>query len=148
IGDMHGRLWRFRTDDPGFSTTLPGVPFADLGPDQPIGVAVGLLNYDSTGTDGVKPHVYAVSGGDRRVTVPPAFRMFGFQEESAGTATQLAGFPIDLPPSPDPGYRGTVQPSTAFNANQLGRVFFTGTRFNPPGANCISTFSSIIFAVT
>src|SRR5262249_30434761 len=27
IGDMHGRLWRFRTDDPGFSTTLPGVPF-------------------------------------------------------------------------------------------------------------------------
>src|SRR4029450_10217634 len=35
-----------------------------------------------------------------------------------------------------------------FNANSLGRVFFTGTRFNPPGANCVSTFSSILFAVT
>jgi hypothetical protein len=148
IGDVHGRLWRFRTDDPGFSTTSTTTPFADLGPDQPIGVAVGLLNYDSTGSEGTKPHVYVVSGGDRRVTVPPAFRMFGFKEETTGAATAVTGFPIDLPAVPDPGYRGTVQPSTAFNANALGRVFFTGTRFNPPGANCVSTFSSILFAVT
>jgi hypothetical protein len=146
IGDMHGRLWRFRTDDPGFSATT--APFADLGPDQPIGVAVGLLNYDSTGSDGVKPHVYVSTGGDSRVGVPPAFRMFGFKEESTGAATALPGFPIDFPPDPLPGFRGTVQPSTAFNDQGLGRVFFTGTRFNPPGANCVSTFSSLIGALT
>jgi hypothetical protein len=146
IGDMHGRLWRFRTDDPGFSTTT--TPFADLGPDQPIGVAVGLLNYDSTGSDGVKPHIYVSTGNEKRVTVPPAFRMFGFKEESTGVATALTGFPVDFPPDPPPGFRGSLQPSTAFTENDFGRVFFVGTRFNPPGANCVSTFSSLIGALT
>jgi hypothetical protein len=146
IGDIHGRLWKFSTSDPGFATTV--TPFANLGPDQPIGVPVGLLNYDSTGSEGTKPHVYVATGGDRRVDVPPAFQLWGFKEETTGVSSVVTGFPIDLPPTPLPGFRGTVQPTTAFNANQLGRVFFTGTRFNPPGANCVSTFTSIIFAVT
>ncbi len=146
IGDIHGRLWKFRTDDADFSTTT--APFADLSPDQPIGIAVGLLNYDSTGTEGLKPHIYVSAGGDRRVDVPPAFRMFGFKEETTGFATAVTNFPIDLPPTPLPGFRGTVQPTTAFDDQGRGRVFFTGTRFNPPGANCVSTFTSIIFALT
>ena len=146
IGDLHGRLWKFLTTDPAFATTT--APFADLGADQPIGVAVGLLNYDSTGTEGSKPHVYVSTGGDRRVEVPPAFQMFGFKEESTGLAAPVTNLPIDFPPTPLPGYRGTVQPTTAFNSAGLGRVFFTGTRFNPPGANCVSTFSSIIYALT
>jgi hypothetical protein len=146
IGDIHGRLWKFVTTDTNFATTT--TPFADLGADHPVGVAVGLLNYASTVEEGSKPHVYVSTGGDRRVEVPPAFRMFGFKEEATGLAAPVTNFPIDFPSSPLPGYRGTVQPTTAFNANGLGRVFFTGTRFNPPGASCVSTFSSIIFAVT
>ncbi|HSB60307.1 MAG TPA: hypothetical protein VLI67_01215, partial [Vicinamibacteria bacterium] len=40
-------------------------------------------------------------------------------------------------------------PATAFNSTGLsaqGRVFFVGTKFNPPGTDCVSSFDSILFA--
>jgi hypothetical protein len=69
-----------------------------------------------------------------------------------GPATRLFSIPF-----PD-GFRGTVQPAVAFNAGTPGtesaRVFFAGTRFNPPGTPnapapppCVSSFDSILFAV-
>jgi hypothetical protein len=53
-------------------------------------------------------------------------------------------------------YRGNVPPATAFNDSTppLGRVFFAGNRFNPPGSTnaptpppCVSSFDGIIYAV-
>src|SRR6185295_1268701 len=35
----------------------------------------------------------------------------------------------------------------AFNATGKGRVFYAGTKFNPAGTQCASTFDSIIFAL-
>jgi hypothetical protein len=45
-------------------------------------------------------------------------------------------------------FRGTSQPATAFNSVGNGRVFFIGTRFNAPGSTCVSSFDSILYALT
>src|SRR4029453_8604497 len=60
-----------------------------------------------------------------------------------------------------PQFRGTVQPATAYSETAstgtatVGRVFFGGTRFNPPGSAfappvppfpCRSSFDSILYA--
>ena len=48
------------------------------------------------------------------------------------------------------GFRGTTQPATAFNATELGRVFFVGTKFtdrNVAGGDCASRFDSVLFAL-
>lgn len=147
VGDVHGRLWRFYTDDPDFAKTLPSTPFADLGDGQAVTKGAGLLFYDTTGTAGNKPIVFVNAGGDKRISPTTArpFKGFGFAEESTGAATQL--FTFDWPPTPAPGFRGTIQPTTAFTTGGLGRVFFVGTRLNPPGASCISTFDSLIAAL-
>ena len=58
----------------------------------------------------------------------------------------------------EPNFRGTVQPATAYSAtaNGAGRVFFGGTRFNPPNSTyappvppfpCRSSFDSILYAL-
>jgi hypothetical protein len=47
---------------------------------------------------------------------------------------------VDFPQN----YRGTVQPAVAFNSNGKGRVIYAGTRFNPAGTNCASSFDSIL----
>ena len=63
----------------------------------------------------------------------------------------MTGFPIAFP-SPPPSnaaFRGTVQPTTAFNTSGQPRIFFAGTRFNPPGVvDCLSSFDTILFAVS
>jgi hypothetical protein len=155
--DIHGRIWRAATTAPG-SVQL----FADAGANQPLANSLALLNYAGSGTTD-KPHVFAESGNDNRVTPPPAatppFKLFGFRDDNlpvgpSGSATTL--FAIDLPDQ----FRGTVQPATAF-APAVGtnppaaRVFFAANRFNPPGsANapqptppCISSFDAILFAL-
>jgi hypothetical protein len=82
--------------------------------------------------------------------------MYGVQDPAADTAftpggTLMTGFPIAFP-SPPPShaaFRGTVQPTTAFNTSGQPRIFFAGTRFNPPGiVDCLSSFDTIIFAVS
>src|SRR5262249_24593056 len=43
-----------------------------------------------------------------------------------------------LPDPTDPG-------ASCSNVNGLaGRVFYAATRFNPPGANCVSSFDSVV----
>jgi hypothetical protein len=143
IPDVQGRIWKY--------TVASADLFYDAGPTQPIANPVSLLKFDS------KPHVFAEAGNDSRVDpvvtgVP--FKMFGLRDEDADEFTFSLGtllFTLDFPATPPSNifYRGTVQPATAFNANNQPRVFFAGTRFNPAGAStCFSSFDTILFAVS
>lgn len=141
IPDLHGRVYRFMTDTPATAPTL----FRDLSADgnQPVSNAVALIAFDSD-SSGVKPHVFLESGNDKRVPLPtasPFFRMYGVRDDDT-TATDVFA-PIDFPLN----YRGTVQPATAFNSTGKARVFFGGTKFNPTGANCVSSFDSVVYAL-
>ena len=139
--DLHSRVWRFNPDAP---TTAPTV-FKDVSADgdQPMGNGVGLINVDTDST-ALKPHVFFEAGNDRRVPLPvstPFFRMYAYRDTS-GTSSQV--FPaLDFPQN----FRGTVQPATAFNINGFARVFYAGTRFNPAGNQCASSFDSVISAL-
>jgi hypothetical protein len=161
IGDIHGRVWRIMSDDPG---ATPPLLFADLGPDQPVANPAALVYYAGTQTI-ARPHVYVEAGNDNRVAPPPdptpPFRLYGLRDDDlatdpdasdgiGGVATVL--FAHDLPD----GYRGNVQPATAFSNTTppAARVFFAGTRYNlpgtpnaPPPPPCRSSFDSILFAV-
>jgi hypothetical protein len=141
IPDVHGRIWKFNTTSGGM--------VADEGPAQPFGVGVALLKLSDI------PHVYAAAGADERVPDDAPFKMFGYadtkDENDLDTdLTQL--FFLEFPgkdPGVSEGYRGTLQPATAFNANNppQPRVFFGGTRFNFTTEECISSFDTILFAV-
>ena len=165
IPDIHGRIWRIMADQ----NTAP-LMFADAGADQPFGNAVALVNYEGTGPN-PKPHVFAESGNENRIFPPPTatppFRMYSLRDddlltEPPQTPNNVSGpawelFTIDFPN----GFRGTVQPAVAFNDpdpmvpnDESARVFFAGTRFNPPGTPnapapppCVSSFDSVLFAV-
>jgi hypothetical protein len=139
--DLHSRVWRFDPDTPSTAPTL----FTNVSGDgdQPMANGVGLINVDSD-TTGLKPHVFFEAGNDRRVPLPttsPFFRMYAYRD-TTGTASQVFA-PLDFPLN----FRGTVQPATAFNANGKARVFYGGTRFNPAGTNCNSSFDSVIVAL-
>ncbi len=158
--DIHGRVWRVMTAAPGTAALL-----ADVGGNQPIGNSLALLNYTGTGSQD-RPHVFAESGNDNRVTPPPAdtppFHMWGLRDDEEPSDPDLADavggparvlFTIDFPNL----FRGTVQPATAFNdaSPPAGRVFFGGNRFNLPDSQfaptprppCRSSFDAILFAV-
>jgi hypothetical protein len=158
--DIHGRIWRVMTAAPGTALL-----FADVGGTQPVGNSLALLNYTGTGTQD-RPHVFAESGNDNRVTPPPAdtppFHMWGLRDDenpadpdgadSVGGPAKVL-FTIDFPNL----FRGNVQPATAFNdaSPPAGRVFFGGNRFNLPDSEfaptprppCRSSFDAILFAV-
>jgi len=105
---------------------------------------VALINSDDINDSTVKPHVFFEAGNDRRVPLPastPFFRMYAFRD-TTGTASQVFA-PLDFPQN----FRGTVQPATAFNASFHSRVFYGGTRFNPAGTSCSSSFDSVIVAL-
>jgi hypothetical protein len=138
--DLHSRIWRFNPDSPATAPVL----FKDVSgdSDQPVANGVALINMNSDATSD-KPHVFFEAGNDRRVPLraaSPFFRMYAYRDE--GTAAQVF-VPLDFPLD----YRGTVQPATAFNATGKGRVFYAGTKFNPAGTQCASSFDSIIFAL-
>ncbi len=163
VPDLHGRVWKFLTSDPS-----TGILYTDRGVDQPIATAAAILGIESTG---VKAHVFVESGYDYRIPAPPAtppppvFEMFGFRDDT----TDSDDTAVNMEPLFDEnllsvngalqfgnGFRGTVQPATAFanaagDAAGRGRVFFAGTKFNPPSAAnanpCLSTFDSEIWAV-
>ncbi len=74
------------------------------------------------------------------------------------TRTFDAGPVINTSPvvTPDPVFRGTAQPATAFTTDNRGVVFFVGTQFNPPLSAfapvpppypCRSNFDSILYAL-
>jgi hypothetical protein len=164
FNDLHGRLHRVMTDAPGTVTELADVNnSSDV--IHPLGVPPALLFYGEPSQQEY-PHIYIESGNDNRIFSPeanpattPPFKAWGLVDR-------------DLTSDPDPGdgvdgpiqvlftkifpdlFRGTAQPATAFNEQDQGRVFFVGTRFNPPGTvfappppPCRSSFDSILFAV-
>ncbi|PYQ02714.1 MAG: hypothetical protein DMF83_22935 [Acidobacteria bacterium] len=139
--DLHSRVWKFNPDAPTTAPTL----FKDFSGDndQPMANGVSLINMNSDNTTN-KAHLFFEAGNDRRVPLrssAPLFRMYGYRDD--GSASQVFA-PVDFPQ----GFRGTVQPATAFNANGKGRVFFAGTRFNPVTATiCASSFDSVLFAL-
>ena len=141
IPDIHGRIWKFDTSSGGM--------VEDLGPDQPIANAVGLLKLDSGGSP--QPHVYAESGNDSRVPDDRTFYAFAFRDEASDgdLSTQLHELfpPIPLVDSNGLRYRGTVQPATAFNAEGFARVFYLGTRYSGVTPDCLSRFDSILFGI-
>lgn len=141
--DLHGRIWRY--------TAASGNLLHDAGANQPFGSSLALLKISGV------PSVFGEAGNDARVPDSDGpFNMYGVQDPAADTAftpggTLMTGFPIAFP-SPPPSntaFRGTVQPTTAFNTSGQPRIFFAGTRFNPPGVvDCLSSFDTIIFAVS
>jgi hypothetical protein len=152
-------MWKFMTGAPGslvqLQPTTPqtfppfNTPYTDS-PDQPIGSAAALLNIDSI------PHVYWETGHDRRIIPPADFRFVamadvGSDVDPTVTQTDPLARKFVLPLNNSlAGFRGTAQPSTAFNATGVGRVFFIGTRFNDQdvaGGSCKSNFDSVLFAV-
>jgi hypothetical protein len=160
IGDLHGRLWKFLSSDPTQALLL-----ADLGADQPVGTAGALLGLPG---DAPKPFIYVTSGHDSRAPANTGFKLFGFRDDGDDTTATYGSATATTDPdvnvyspgaylfSKDLGtnFRGTIQPATALNTANSGRVFFGGTRFNEPGTAfapapppCRSSFDSVIFAL-
>ena len=165
VGDLYGRFWKFLTAAPDIA-----IPGADLGADQPVATAGSLLGLPANDPH-AKPYVFLTSGNENRAS--GTFRNFGFLDEGdditavvSPPETQLgiqvyppmkANFVIDF----EPGFRGTVQPASAYSdavsragGGPAGRVFFAGTRFNAPNSQfappvppfpCRSSFDSIIY---
>jgi hypothetical protein len=168
IGDVHGRVWKFLTSRPDLA-----IPLADLGPGQPVATAISLLGLPPR-PDTPVPYVFVTSGADGRQATGP-FRNFGFVDKGGdapatpdgtsgstlvnATRTYLPVEPLferdfdQGEPEVDCGYtteavfRGTVQPATAFECDDIvadpvtgqqqcvgieGRVFFAGTRLSLP----------------
>ncbi len=155
IGDLHGRMWKFLTNSTGLGLIKlqpdlsANAAFGDS-PDQPIGTAVALLNL--RGPNGSTPHVYWETGADRRVIAPPPFKFVAMEDVGADENTTIPGTGLFTEPLSGAllGFRGTTQPATAFNATELGRVFFVGTKFtdrNVAGGDCASRFDSVLFAL-
>ena len=178
IGDLHGRLWKFLSTDPGTPLLV-----TDLGIEQPIAAPVSLLGYDEGGTERI-PYVYVNSGYDNRQDpnkTGEAFLIAGIRDDldtALSPADACRQTPVVAPCVfarelvQDFGgitgyFRGSVQPATLLAATPyVGRVFFAGTRFNPPypvgapfapppctglGCNpvvpCRSSFDSIVYAL-
>jgi hypothetical protein len=148
------------------------IPMADLGHNpsspQPVATPVGLIGI----FNGVKnlPFVFAESGNDIRELQTNGFKIYGFEDDGSDVDNSPG---VQGPTSdPDvfqwdqavmrfdqlfqPNFRGTIQPATAFSDTGLGRVFFAGTRFNPPGSQfappvppfpCASSFDSIVYVL-
>jgi hypothetical protein len=168
IGDLHGRVWKFDTASPGTANLL-----TDLGLEQPIAAAVSVLGFDEGGV--LVPYVYVNSGYDRRqdpAASGEAFVLAGIKDDQVGDSSPADACqqsPVVAPClfvreltqdfAGTTGYfRGTVQPATALaNSGSLGRVFFAGTRFNPPAPDgapfapdpppCKSSFDSVLYAL-
>jgi hypothetical protein len=172
IGDLYGRLWKFLAADP---TKVE--PVADLGIDQPVATPAALIGILPTlGPKIPQPYIYVESGNETRQPDTTTFKYFGFQDigDKADTTqgsevgtTDAAVFVFknninflfdgQFPTA----FRGTIQPATAFNtlggtSQGQGRVFFAGTRFNPPGSTfappvppypCRSSFDSVVFGL-
>jgi hypothetical protein len=158
IGDVHGRLWKFLTQDPGLA-----LPVADLGDDQPVATAVSLLGLPPRPGDPI-PHVFVTSGADDRADGP--FKVFAFRDDGLDDDFAIgAGNTVDdvttfLPAvqlfqrvfdQGDPlgtcGYtaeavfRGTVQPTAAFECPG-------GIQQTPTGPVCTGAVGRVFFAGT
>jgi hypothetical protein len=169
IADLWGRQWKFLAAAPD-----KPLPVADLGADQPVATANSLLGLPAN-DPAAKPFVYVTTGNENRASVPAGqFKNFGFRDDGSDTSLTVSpavtqnGISV-FPPMQslfvipfEPQFRGTVQPATAYSetastsGSVVGRVFFGGTRFNPPSSQfappvppfpCRSSFDSILYAL-
>jgi hypothetical protein len=114
------------------------------------------------------------TGNDRRATGP--FTNFAFLDNNTddtlatdnGDAVEQFRRVFDAGPERNPGgfagsttFRGTAQPAAVLDravTPPVGRIFFVGTRFNPPnstfapppgsgGRPCLSSFDSIVYVL-
>jgi hypothetical protein len=170
VADLYGRFWKFLTAAPHVA-----IPGADLGEDQPVATAAAAIGIPPNHPQATA-HIYLTSGNDSRAT--GTFHNFGFKD-GGDDVTYTVSSPQSqngigvYPPMEslfvipfEEGFRGTVQPATAFaeddpntsgvNEAGKGRVFFAGTRFNPPNSTyappvppfpCRSSFDSILYGV-
>jgi len=154
--DLHGRIFRFDASNPGAyadgSTpfTSASAFFAvNAGADgnQPFATPVSILQDQPDPAVPATVLVYAESGHDRRVAVQAAkpFKAYAFRDTD-GVRSNI--FTRNF----EEGYRGTVQPATAFAGTALPPtpvVFYAGVKFNPPlpPPPCASRFDSIIVAL-
>ncbi len=165
FNDIHGRLFRIMTDDPSTVTLLGDMNGNANTVLHPLGVSPSLLFYGEP-SEQEYPHIYVESGNDNRIFSPeavpattPPFKAWALVDKDL-TSDPDAGDGVDGPvevlfTKEFPNlYRGTAQPATAFSESGFGRVFFVGTRFNPPGTQfapppppCRSSFDSILFAL-
>lgn len=165
FNDIHGRLFRIMTDDPSTVTLLGDVNGNANTVNHPLGVSPSLLFYGEPSQQEY-PHIYVESGNDNRIFSPeavpattPPFKAWALVDKDL-TSDPDGGDGVDGPvevlfTKEFPNlYRGTAQPATAFSESGFGRVFFVGTRFNPPGTQfapppppCRSSFDSILFAL-
>jgi hypothetical protein len=154
-------MWRWSVQS-GVGTVL-----FDAGPGQPIADAAALLKFSAAPVASPAPppvcatgcpRIYFEAGNDNRVPDSAApFKLIGVSDTmTPDNATSPSPAPTlftinlpNLPPSFRP-FRGTTQPTTAFNSQGQGRVFFAATRFNPPGdvVACAGTFDTLLFGVS
>ena len=158
ISDVHGRVWKFLTRDPGVK-----LPVADLGTGQAVATAVSLLGLPPQPGTPV-PHIFVTSGADKRAAGP--FQVFAFRDDGADAdfavgASSLSGAVETFLPNvqlfarffdqgvPDAScgytteavFRGTVQPAAAFECAG-------GVTQGPSGAQCASPVGRVFFAGT
>lgn len=157
VGDLHGRLWRFFTDNADDAKTITAGKLWDFGVQRPIANPVALLNYRTAENDALKPHIYVATGNDRRVSAPTdGFVLAGLRDDGTDTdgnplATLLFALGLNDTEGGGP-FRGTVQPATTLmppepSKEPLARVIFAATRYNPLGEDCVSTFDSRVYIV-
>ncbi len=170
--DIHGRIWRVLADPPG---TRRRIRRRSSSP-TPARTSRSATRSRSSTTRAPAPTPSRTSLRRRATRTassrPPRTRRRSRCSACATTTsrripttarrTSVDGpawelFTLDFPN----GFRGTVQPATAFNDpdplvpnDESARVFFAGTRFNPPGTPnapapppCVSSFDSVLFAV-
>ena len=169
FGDLYGRLWKILTSDPATPLLV-----TDLGIEQPIAAAASVLGFEESGV--VVPYVYVTSGYDNRqdpATSGQAFVLAGIRDDLTGALTPADACqqtPVVAPclfkreltqdfQGVTGYFRGTIQPAVLLSdaTPPVGRVFFGGTRFNPPrpeGAPfapppppCRSSFDSVVYAL-
>jgi len=136
FGDLHGRIWRYDATSPDAPPAIFFAANAAAAGNQPFATGVSISK-DSDDPGDVL--VYAEAGRDRRVTPQAAkpFKAYAWRDVN-GVRTDL--FVQNLPT----GYRGTVQPATAFTSADSPVVFFGGVRYT---GGCISVFDSILYAL-
>ncbi|HET9316253.1 MAG TPA: hypothetical protein VFQ51_11735, partial [Vicinamibacteria bacterium] len=165
FNDLHGRLFRVMANNPGTVLEMADVNGSSSDVLHPLGVSPSLLFYGEPSQQQY-PHIYIESGNDNRIFSPeadppttPPFKAWGLVDKDLTAdpnGSDGVNGPIEVLFTKTfiDRFRGTAQPATAFTDDDLGRVFFVGTRFNPPGSTfapppppCRSSFDSILFAL-
>lgn len=143
--DLHSRIWRYNATTPATAPVAFFTASAATVGNQPFGTALSILQNPpapaASPSSTPEVLVFGETGYDQRVA-PQAtkpFKAYAFKDV-AGSKTDLFSFDFGT------GYRGTVQPATAFagaGTSPAPVVFYAAVKFNPA---CVATFDSFLFA--